>query len=102
MNHNWADLVRKLPAQRERTHEPAMKKRNPYKSLRPKEGQIPQVVKTGEHCPVSGWWIPTSLTGSKHFVAEGSVMPADKGEPVSWTLVLIEPTPAAEGLHFGG
>ena len=43
-------------------------------------------AKTGEHCPLNGWWASEWLEGS-HYVSEGSIMPAVKGESVIWTLV---------------
>lgn len=59
-----------------------MKKRISWKA-RP----VPQPVKTGEHCPVIGWWAPSNSQDVKRFVTEGSIMPPDKGQSVTWKLV---------------
>jgi hypothetical protein len=67
-----------------------MKKRLPRKQLPGKTAPKPTTAKTGEHCPVIGWWAPSGRQGDKNFVAEGSIMPADKGQSVTWTLVANE------------
>ncbi len=44
-------------------------------------------VRTGEHCPESGWWQPSPASGQAEpprFIGEGSVMPASGGAPVLW------------------
>jgi hypothetical protein len=50
-------------------------------------------VRTGEHCPDSGWWHPvqpevaTALVADAsgaRFIGEGSVMPAAGGKPTLW------------------
>lgn len=50
-------------------------------------------VRTGEHCPESGWWYPaqrqvaeaTSVaTSTARFISEGTVMPAAGGGPTLW------------------
>ncbi len=43
--------------------------------------------RTGEHCPVNGWWAPLNRRSPAHFLTEGSIMPADGGTAVVWTLV---------------
>jgi len=45
-------------------------------------------VRTGEHCPESGWWQPLPAMDQDEsvprFIGEGSVMPASGGTPVLW------------------
>jgi hypothetical protein len=50
-------------------------------------------VRTGEHCPESGWWYPTQRqvaeatgvpTSTARFISEGSVMPAVGGRAALW------------------
>lgn len=46
-------------------------------------------VRTGEHCPETGWWHPVEPEKSgtalpSRFVGEGSVMPAVGGAPAFW------------------
>jgi hypothetical protein len=50
-------------------------------------------VRTGAHCPDSGWWYPappepanvsTAGTSGARFIGEGSLMPAVGGKPVVW------------------
>lgn len=67
-----------------------LKRRRPYPARSPlKEA----AVRTGEHCPESGWWYPAqpglangSLASASvaKFVGEGSVMPAMGGIPAIW------------------
>jgi hypothetical protein len=64
-----------------------MKKRIPQHHLHSKNARKGREVRTGEHCPVNGWWAPTGGAADAHFVAEGSIMPAQKGESVTWKLV---------------
>lgn len=42
--------------------------------------------RTGEHCPANGWWAPLNRRSAARFLTEGSVMPADGGAAVVWTL----------------
>jgi hypothetical protein len=65
-----------------------MKKRIPRDHGRPgKDSRKTYVAKTGEHCPLNGWWVPTGQERGRHFIAEGSIMPAHMGSSVFWTLV---------------
>ena len=53
-------------------------------------------VRTGEHCPESGWWYPLQsdsqepvtparfATLASRFIGQGSVMPAVGGAPSLW------------------
>lgn len=50
-------------------------------------------VRTGEHCPESGWWYPTQPQPSDapsmpistaRFISEGSLMPALGGKATRW------------------
>jgi hypothetical protein len=48
-------------------------------------------VRTGEHCPKSGWWYPLQSEFATtpipaRFIGEGSVLPALEGTPVLWLL----------------
>jgi hypothetical protein len=62
-----------------------MKTRRPLR-ITPKA----KTAKTGEHCPMTGWWVPVNRNGDKRFAPEGSIMPADQGESVIWALVASE------------
>lgn len=42
--------------------------------------------RTGEHCPVTGWWVRNSGPAEPRFLIEGSLMPAADGEAASWLL----------------
>ncbi|MDQ0680443.1 hypothetical protein QFZ30_003825 [Arthrobacter pascens] len=47
-------------------------------------------VRTGEHCPESGWWYPVQARraglpmATSRFVGQGSVLPAVGGSPSLW------------------
>jgi hypothetical protein len=46
-------------------------------------------VRTGEHCPHTGWWRPVAegvvkAADEPRFLAEGGLMPAAEGIPGSW------------------
>lgn len=43
--------------------------------------------RTGEHCPLNGWWAPAGREADRRYIAQGSILPADDGESVIWTLV---------------
>ena len=45
------------------------------------------MAKTGEHCPLSGWWASDGPEGNGHYIGEGSIMPAVSGVSVTWSLV---------------
>lgn len=56
-------------------------------------------VRTGEHCPESGWWYaaqrdtaetPSVATSAARFISEGSVMPAVGGRAALWLPTLSE------------
>lgn len=64
-----------------------MKKRIPQYHFHSKNPRKGREVRTGEHCPINGWWAPAGEAGDANFVAEGSIMPAQKGASVTWTLV---------------
>lgn len=68
-----------------------MKRRRP-EQLAPSSAEK-TAVRTGEHCPDSGWWYPvqpevvkvlTVGTSGARFIGEGSVMPAIGGKPILW------------------
>ncbi|MFC7847024.1 hypothetical protein ACFUTU_00955 [Arthrobacter sp. NPDC057388] len=49
----------------------------------------PAAVRTGEHCPRTGWWYPlqaepAATVQAPRFVGQGSVMPAVDGSPSEW------------------
>ena len=44
-------------------------------------------ARTGEHCPLTGWWAPAGLEADAQLLAEGSIMPPSRGVLVAWTLV---------------
>lgn len=67
-----------------------MKKRIPHHQLPDKNSDTAHVAKTGEHCPLTGRWAPVPGVGDRRLIAEGSIMPADKGRSVTWTLVASE------------
>ncbi|WP_105693761.1 MULTISPECIES: hypothetical protein [unclassified Arthrobacter] len=41
-------------------------------------------VRTGEHCPNSGWWSPDAIASAVRYISEGNVMPTFGGAPVLW------------------
>ena len=64
-----------------------MKKRAPMSTGYAEATSLP--VRTGEHCPETGWWQPVKpqeagLAFPSRFVGEGSVMPAVAGAPAFW------------------
>lgn len=64
-----------------------MKKRRPTSAGYAQPETFP--VRTGEHCPETGWWrpVPTEKTNTatpSRFVGEGSVMPSVSGAPAFW------------------
>lgn len=50
-------------------------------------GPQQRTARTGEHCPLSAWWTDAAPTSEPMtvFVAEGSLMPATRGGPTTWT-----------------
>ncbi|MDT0197477.1 hypothetical protein Q9R30_19220 [Arthrobacter sp. AB6] len=49
---------------------------------------MPQSPRTGEHCPVNGWWAPFNDEKNTHFITEGSLMPSINGSAVVWKLIV--------------
>jgi hypothetical protein len=43
-------------------------------------------ARTGEHCPITGWWIPAGEEDPQ-FLTEGSIMPSRLRHSTSWSLV---------------
>ena len=61
-----------------------MKNRSLMKTRRGTDFRVRRILRTGEHCPVSGWWAVESEPKAARFIGEGSVMPAHHGVAVSW------------------
>jgi hypothetical protein len=64
-----------------------MKRRRPAVLDHAQAGSL--AVRTGEHCPESGWWYPVQPEKAgtalpSRFVGQGSVMPAVAGAPAFW------------------
>lgn len=64
-----------------------MKPRRPLSLVPALEGSL--TIRTGEHCPESGWWFPlqpgaTRAPSQARFIGEGNVMPAAGGVPIVW------------------
>lgn len=57
--------------------------------------------RTGDHCPVSGWWVPLDREAVAQFVSEGSIMPGESGMAVVWTLVKASTETTFRGLKCG-
>ena len=64
-----------------------MKKRIPHRQFHSKGSQKGREVRTGEHCSLNGWWAPTGQEANPQLVAEGTIMPPDRGNSATWTLV---------------
>lgn len=64
-----------------------MKRRIAHPHSQSKSSRNGREVRTGEYCPLNGWWVPASRDADAHFIAEGSIMPAHGGESMTWTLV---------------
>jgi hypothetical protein len=64
-----------------------MKKRIPHKQVHNKNSPKAREAKTGEHCPLNGWWVPAGREAGSHFISEGSIMPPNRGQSVTWTMV---------------
>lgn len=62
-----------------------MKNRNQLQRKRPSGAGRPGTVRTGEHCPVSGWWAPLDDEARPQFLSEGSIMPSVNGIAGIWT-----------------
>jgi hypothetical protein len=61
-----------------------MKRKRLHRALAGDQKLLPKTPHTGEHCPNSGWWAPTSNPSKGYFVSEGSIMPPHEGEAVTW------------------
>lgn len=64
-----------------------MKKRIQSQHIAGVDGGGSPGSRTGEHCPVDGWWAPLNDETAAHFIVEGSVMPSVGGNPTIWKLV---------------
>jgi hypothetical protein len=62
-----------------------MKKRIPHRPLPSKTSPKARKARTGDHCPVHGWWVPAIRESGSHFIAEGSIMPSHNGQSVTWS-----------------
>lgn len=69
-----------------------MKKRRPRKHPRGNLVPAKKTAKTGEHCPTTGYWLESGGLTDKRFILQGSVMPANKGQSATWTLLDSEDT----------
>lgn len=65
-----------------------MKNRNQLQRSRPSGADWPPMPRTGEHCPVSDWWVPLEEESQPQFVTEGSIMPSVNGMPGTWSLAV--------------
>lgn len=61
-----------------------MKKRSLISSKRQSGPRPISAVRTGDHCPTSGWWAPDRDAQARQFVSEGSLMPTSNGTATSW------------------
>ncbi|MCY1310053.1 hypothetical protein D9M69_651070 [compost metagenome] len=61
-----------------------MKKRRYF----PHTNSGPQSPRTGENCPVTGWWAPFNDELNAQFITEGSLLPSNYGSAVSWKLIV--------------
>jgi hypothetical protein len=75
------------PLDTKATEEPQMRSRIGPLARSLKTGLISLTAATGNHCPLSGTWVPQeSPTGEKE-LTEGSLMPTFNGKSVIWTFV---------------
>lgn len=61
-----------------------MKNRSQLQRTRPSGVDWPYMPRTGEHCPVTGWWAPLEDESHPQFVTEGSLMPSVNGMSGTW------------------
>ncbi|KRE71630.1 hypothetical protein [Arthrobacter sp. Soil762] len=71
-----------------------MKNRGRLHHVRLSENSRALGPRTGEHCPVNGWWAPLEGEGDARFITEGTIMPSVNGAPGLWTLTV---RPAGRG-----
>ena len=64
-----------------------MKKHHPYQHVQGKNTQTTRQARTGEHCPLDGWWAPAGGGADRRYIGRGNVLPAHDGDTVIWTLV---------------
>jgi hypothetical protein len=63
-----------------------MKRRDPFARSASRARQE-RLVRTGEHCPSTGWWMvdaQAAADGAPRFFVRGSMMPSFGGAPASW------------------
>ncbi|MGO4188495.1 hypothetical protein [Pseudarthrobacter sp. TAF60_1] len=65
-----------------------MKKRIQLKSPAERNLSASYSVRTGDHCPATGWWARLGDGGTRRFITEGSIMPSANGEPSNWKLLV--------------
>jgi hypothetical protein len=63
-----------------------MKKRIPHRQIPGKNVRKGREARTGEHCPVNGWWAPAGKEAEAQYITEGSIMPPSNNRSVAWTL----------------
>lgn len=64
-----------------------MKKHHPHHHVQGNNTHRARQARTGEHCPLDGWWAPADREADHRYIGRGSVLPAYDGETVTWTLV---------------
>lgn len=72
----------------QRSHKDVMKNRtlrHPFPSST--HSSKSRQARTGEHCPITGWWVPAGKEADALFVSEGSIMPSRLGHSTSWSLL---------------
>lgn len=71
-----------------------MKKRSLLMAKRSLAGLLNSSLRTGDHCPSSGWWFPEPAPETARFISEGSVMPTHQGLAVKWSRA-VQDAPAS-------
>ncbi|MGO4235882.1 hypothetical protein [Pseudarthrobacter sp. YAF2] len=74
-------------ALRRKKDEVSMKKRLLHTQPAGKNAFQTRTAKTGEHCPMTGFWAPADLNGNRLVISEGEIMPSNQGESATWILV---------------
>ncbi|WP_035778170.1 hypothetical protein [Arthrobacter sp. 35/47] len=64
-----------------------MKKHHPHHHVQGTGTHKTREARTGEHCPVDGWWAPAGREADQRYIAQGSVLPAHDGDTVTWIFV---------------